>query len=1524
MGCEYFYKIGSDKEHFNSYSELLKYIVGLDEKGELNLSGIDDIVYSKSLLKQQQQFDKLKDIKDEYKFQKQEQFSFQSLINGGPSYEGALSIMEFLDTPDCNFNGESIVTRLDVDEYIKHEKERIIKEKGVSEDEASKIIDDIIANWKTIQEDSIALHKSFLSDEVINGDKDDPMPFYQEIKDDLPESLNDIDLVDKLYTGLKRVIGGSYFNHKDSHAMRNLNFKTKIKGTNQDLLCHIDYLFIDSDGRVRVYMFKTSTQSSKDWQTIKWQKYNAHLLFVKQMLASKGIDVKNIELNIVPVQMTYNDDYTKITDINVENANNITINVHGNYKLTDLEKKITPFFDTPVNVPHISIKPIERAYNVCKVIFPDIHFTEEGVAKSALAWIRQAPSTGDNEPLLIKKVGDKGHGYDVIIKGKTYPIKSAKDPKYNTEILKVVQEHIDELQDETGINSHNLAQAVKDSFARGVMLFNNIKGLKSSAVTLEAVLGKYFKYEIIDDEKEFEWEFLDNLIEANVLIFRNKKTGVLDFISISPFDLNAQAHFSKGSNVLGSYKLDSQYIDLNGDYGNIEAIRAMELINEIIPELSDSKLGSFGVLSASAGAHFRRYDIGEFNRKYFQNICQIINTENKDIKIENNFKQATFQNPVDSIIEEYLRIVEDDEDKKNLLDFGFDKLNSSEPKYTQIKALSYIIDQILQQYPQFAKPEYFEKALTSPSTKLVANLFDLVTKAYLNLSGETPSYLTKLSDFDKISFTAATVPDENIRIVVNNLQITYDSIASEFQKTYEKNIRNQFDEFYKDAGYGHFSNMSFGFQARQFDNFFEKDLKTGKNLMIFKNPYDMSNDLQNHERKLLKHVLYQIAYIKSNGNFKYEESDDKGISEFIKSHEEYLWVPLKKASVATSRQSIGAWTTRMRNSFKRFVHLGEAYDEFVNGVTEEERRLLNDDEKFYNLSLTNPFSLSIPTGDDVSLVRQKRQDMINKYGVDYFETNVENLVIDFLAAHISTIQLNKMLIGTKALILQLKLTSNFGGNEEVVNKEIKYIQDYLKVNVFNSSIMEEKSQKIIGVIAPIKHVVTDTLLGGNVVSYFRDLIEGVQQNFIRSLIKLNTDINPSNVAKAYKYVLTHCVQATDTMNINLLNKLCLKYRLSNTDVGRIAERAKSGRNGLVNYENIMYSTLRGSDFINRMTLFVAKCMQDGTWGAWYIDSDNNLKYNWKEDSRFSIFAKGLKDHPEYNKQKSAYLSAIRQYNMDHKDDPIDMDDDLPEPYAFHQIQAIRNVGDNIYGSFDKSKRAMMDNMAVGYTLGMFTTWMNGIVNTYFMKPQKNNVTRYRQVQETNDKGELLYFDKYTNVLTLEEGGDKNCPVLKDVPVIVQGIMYTLKDMAILCQHGGVTAMKKYLAEDPGARANMAKLGSDMLMWMILGMFFKFCAMPAYKDYKKEMPNESIMKNLIIEILYKSSSRSYDQYKGIMNIIQFFGENMNPPYYSVPIQALSEAGQALLGQKSWKYFLFDNLGLTRSIKDSAFAYIKSQS
>ena len=59
------------------------------------------------------------------------------------------------------------------------------------------------------------------------------------------------------------------------------------------------------------------------------------------------------------------------------------------------------------------------------------------------------------------------------------------------------------------------------------------------------------------------------------------------------------------------------------------------------------------------------------------------------------------------------------------------------------------------------------------------------------------------------------------------------------------------------------------------------------------------------------------------------------------------------------------------------------------------------------------------------------------------------------------------------------------------------------------------------------------------------------------------------------------------------------------------------------------------------------------------------------------------------------------------------------------------------------------------------------------------------------------------------------------------------------------------------KANVFKLTSDALMFALLGSLFGLLLTPAYKEHKKTAADNPVIVNLLTEILYKSSSRSYD-------------------------------------------------------------------
>lgn len=400
------------------------------------------------------------------------------------------------------------------------------------------------------------------------------------------------------------------------------------------------------------------------------------------MLANNGVNVKNIDLNIVPVQLTYNDDFTKVQSINIHYPKPYSTRRSGSeYAMAKYDRQVKAFIEDNSIPFHISDKPIERADEVNKAIFPEINIRTEGIAQSARVWIRQAPNTDPTgtEQLVIKEVGEPDHAYDVIINGVVHPVKSAKSRNNNPEILELVTKYLNDLEDNKGYSTQRLKDAIENSYVKGFPTFETVPGLMSSATTLNAVLTKYFEYteDEITKRKEYKWELMKDLIDSNVLIFRNKDDNTIDIITLTSFDLNTQAGFAKGTNILGHYRFDGQYVDLQGNYGNIEAVRTMELLNEILPQLGEVRLGTLGVLSSINGSSFRKFDIGQFNKNYFQEIIKVVNKENSGLNIENNFRAAKFVDPVESILNEYLRVVDskDSSERARYDEYGFGQLS---------------------------------------------------------------------------------------------------------------------------------------------------------------------------------------------------------------------------------------------------------------------------------------------------------------------------------------------------------------------------------------------------------------------------------------------------------------------------------------------------------------------------------------------------------------------------------------------------------------------------------------------------------------------------------------------------------------------------------------------------------------------------------------------------------------------------------------------------------------------------------
>ena len=1535
IACKY-ELIGTDFKD-KTLDDLYRY---LDEKEVYNSA--EDVIYSQDTSFQTQQTNALRNLREiSLSLDKNDSLDEEGNESGE---NGEMSIPTFIDTSEeAKINGERFCTPLNTEQFRNHRTEQNKKKLGITQEEAELLTQKEIDNWPLIKENSSDLHKLIIS-KYIGGSADSESErrrnFIEQAKIIVGKGsqLYDDVLLGKLFDKMSNFYQIVKNSRKNSTVVRGINLTAKINFSDTTLFGHIDYAFVDDDGTLHIYNFKASSQFQTDWSKEKKEKYRYEIAFIKQMLAYNGISIKNIKMNIIPIQLQYNKNFSKIDSIEMipeKPMDEFYKDARYNSKYDDTAKYFIKS-KTRVNPPKLTERIQTR--EILNAIFPSLQVGYENIEKSVDDWIKRAPQQGDEHPLLITEINDGQHRYSVKIDGEVHLINDYSEKSKNKEIRVLVQDYITMLNEDTPNYVNKIADEIQHTINNKNAYFDF--GRIKNGSYLKTILSKYLDGETDPDNpnkvKDYNWEFLDTLVDAGILIFINKSSGQVDTVTLASENLRQIPNFTYGTNILGGYKTDRDFL-WKGYYGNIQSVRTLILLNSIIDKLPEhSMLGTQHIISYQE--QHMQYNMEHLIKDYLPTILKVTKQYNPSLEISNNFGKCQFVNQFQNLVKEFVDITSQQDSSSRILNQLIDQniLVNATTKEKKAAALLSIMEAFQEEFPDIANNPLLISRDRSYSGTL-AKFYIKVSQAYLYYSGENASYEDELKSYEKYLYTAPTVPSTNINIVVTNLQTTIDSIASDSDTEYSQNLRSFIMDFYKAAGYSSLENITLGTQTRLFNNLYELDSK-GNKTMRFKNPYTDSS-LKDYERTFLKKALFYFNKYNflNTDNKHFTSENDPNIPQYILEHNEYLNVPLERASNATRRQrGIGDRVSRLKRMYKILIkNRSEIYDEFVNDLTSEEREFISEEIK------------SLRMRDQFNRNKQQRSRYIEENGIDYFETNVENLLIDRMFSAIQTEKTNRMLLGTKALLLQLKILGDNSGFQESFNKQIKYIEDYINLNVFKKPIIEGGlSQKIVGVGQGLRSNVTFLNLAGNVIAAARDVENGFMENYLRTASKFLTDINASNMSKAYVYVVRN--GSMDAMKITLLSKLCVRYRLSNTDTARIAERLKTNRQGLSNWDNIAYSTLRSPDFLNRMTLFIARAMQDGVLDAWSVE-DGELKYNWKKDKRFSVFAdKSKKGTEEYKKQQALYMLHIQEYNRDHPEG-VDVDkngtprlleytDDLPTPYSDQEIVSIKNVSNNIYGSYDKSLRSMGEFTAIGTFFGMYTTWMNGIWNNWMMKPGKYNVTKMTTEQDTDVDGSLLWLDEHGNIfkeIVLEDGTKKYIdqvnniektreelvPLLKHVPVIVQGVCYTLGDALKILNakdsfSEGLQAAIDYIKEDENTVSSLKHAFYSTLLAILFLMLFKFLWDPTYKETKKEYKNMSVMAQVLNELTYKSFGPATDSFYGPWNIVKYLGEGTDPPIYNVPTKFMGDAFKTIFGNKTFGQFVTGNFAFARVMKQTA--------
>lgn len=120
--------------------------------------------------------------------------------------------------------------------------------------------------------------------------------------------------------------------------------------------------------------------------------------------------------------------------------------------------------------------------------------------------------------------------------------------------------------------------------------------------------------------------------------------------------------------------------------------------------------------------------------------------------------------------------------------------------------------------------------------------------------------------------------------------------------------------------------------------------------------------------------------------------------------------------------------------------------------------------------------------------------------------------------------------------------------------------------------------------------------------------------------------------------------------------------------------------------------------------------------------------------------------------------------------------------------------------------------------------------------------------------------------------------------------------------------------------NWKRIGSDLLVALLLyWLFFDEVVSPAYKEHKKKGDGKDILTNAAIELLYKGSSSSFEEFRGPLPILDYLMNNTSPASVKWGVKVYNDIGRFLFGDTTFGELVTKSQALPRSLQDTYKMY-----
>lgn len=1179
---------------------------------------------------------------------------------------------------------------------------------GKTEAEANEIIQKTEQTWPQLSEIGTEVHKIF--EQVFNGE----VPIHQE-STNLSNTVFDsvVNQAKKLKSDILDIYPDAEIYTELGILTKDLNPEIKAtleaRGGYDSINGKIDLLVIDKQGKAHLYDFKVSRKEVGDWDTeygeektklrknLEWWdigKLNSasyQLAFYASILKQKGIDVRDANIIPVKLELSYKDPDNKalvdsVDSVEIQETKSRLPGVLSGKFAAQINQTVEQMFRE-------SGEEIVKLLNIFNNFFPK---------NTTLQMIEDRRANAE-----YYRHNDR---YVKELRNSDFKPKNHPNAKFKLIQWGIPQNPVVWCDTEEELNSalESFVSALSTSKGDFCSDFGHtIQDIINGTADLDSLTAK-----VPDDQKSWvETRFKRYFVEGWSLdssedllingIFIFTLGNRAEVVVIEENDLNTVLDLGMGKTLLGKNTSD-KYIDrlkiLESSNGFLGLMKGMIYIANNQEAFKNKRVTEVSVINPNMGQ-----EKTQLNSRLIYNYNQLCD-KNPDIDTPKIVSDCFFED-----VEALMQNAESRMQGEGETILGLVKANNAEQ---QADYLQTVIAALKNKHKElYTGRDLNDATFISP----VWQAYYYLTQAQLALTGNFTSEESHegmwFSKGMKLNGYMVSAPQystsSDLRQLGTLLQNYENDVAKQVYKTGWK-VEQAFIKLYETEGNG----------TKVFNSWFKRNSDGSLDeRFLLKDPDSSDFTGSVESREALRLFLETMCQLRR------PNATPSEIEE-MKATEEYYEVPLHEA--VWSRQLKGNIND---NGFGKGIiktirdKWKEASTLTKNVFAENEVDALKENKA--GKTLYNKFDLK---------GSRRLQKIHDHGGIGFFETNMEIVFNQALVAFIRSEIAKDYIPRIQALKLGLKYAQDHGGVENAKIQEA--FDKIVRSKFYGESIISKDLEPLYKWLSFIRSIFTTMTLSVNIPSFLRESLQGIYTGISRAGVKLLPGVDEKNYIKA----LTHVIQEShkNFSSVSLLQQLNAQYQMANQSVNQIANQRRVNWINVKNWgKDTLFLTATAPDFMHRVSILVAKMMGDGCWEAHSLNEDGQLVYDFKKDKRFEQYLANNVNHKDYLAQKSLYLSMIDEFNKNgyKKEDgsKLEEGDDLPQAYTNTESQSIKNYADLLYGHYDESSRALINDTFLGsfflqyktYITAKFEQWTMpaGIYNTSTLKQQFDPITK---------------------------------------------------------------------------------------------------------------------------------------------------------------------------------------------------------